>query len=85
MSPLTFTVVPSNRLREKVSPAGTVNELILTVVHLTAELTSLSDEISPTQLLLVEEGLAAENVKRETRVSQNNIGNEGDKKCKHGR
>lgn len=62
-----------------------MNELILTVVHLTAELTSLSDEISPMQLLLVEEGLAAENVKRETSVSQNNIGNEGDKKCKLGK
>lgn len=75
---LTFTVVPVNRLREKVLPAGTVNELMFTVVHLTAELTSLSDEISPTQLLLSEAGLAAENVKRETRVSQKNIVNDCD-------
>ena len=59
-----------------------MNELIFTVAQLTAELTSLRDEISPMQLLLAEEGPAAESVKRETRVSQKNIGNEGDQKCK---
>jgi hypothetical protein len=42
-----FTVVPSIRSSVKVSPAGTVNELIVTVVHSTALATSLIDEIVP--------------------------------------
>ena len=59
-----------------------MNGFIFTVVHLTAELTSLSDEISPVQLLLAKEGRAVENVKRETRVNQNSIANEGDQEFK---
>ena len=74
-------MVPVNRSREKVSPAGTVNELIFTVVHLTAEPTSPSDEISPIQLLLSAVGLVSESKKRETRVSQKCIVNE-DRKFK---
>ena len=44
-----LTVVPSRRDREKVSPAGTVNPLMFTVVHLTASSTSSRDEIVPVQ------------------------------------
>ena len=47
-----LTVVPSRRDREKVSPAGTVNPLMFTVVHLTALETSLMDEIVPVQSLV---------------------------------
>ena len=42
-----LTVVPDARARLKVCPAGTVNELMFTVVHLTAAETSLIDEIVP--------------------------------------
>lgn len=42
-----FTVVPSARSRLNVSPAGTVKELMFTVVHLTAEETSSMDEMVP--------------------------------------
>ncbi len=44
-----FTVVPVARSRLNVSPAGTVNELMFTVVHLTASSTSSNDEIVPVQ------------------------------------
>lgn len=44
-----FTVVPSARSRLKVSPAGTVNELMLTVVHSTASSTSSREEMVPVQ------------------------------------
>ena len=44
-----LTVVPSARARLNVSPAGTVNELMFTVVHLTAAATSSRDEIVPVQ------------------------------------
>lgn len=43
--------MPDTRDSEKVSPAGTVNALILTVVHSTASLTSLMEEMVPTQAL----------------------------------
>ena len=46
-----LTVVPSARARLSVLPAGTVNELMFTVVHLTASETSSSDEIVPTHAL----------------------------------
>jgi hypothetical protein len=42
-----LTVVPARRLMSNVFPAGTVNELMLTVVHLTAAATSSSDAIVP--------------------------------------
>lgn len=42
-----FTVVLSSRSKLNVSPAGTVNELMFTVVHLTAEETSSMDEMVP--------------------------------------
>ena len=42
-----LTVAPVASLRARVSPAGTVNELMLTVVHLTASSTSSKDEIVP--------------------------------------
>lgn len=46
-----LTVVPDARARLKVSPAGTVKELTLTVVHFTAALTSSRDEMVPVQSL----------------------------------
>jgi hypothetical protein len=46
---LIFTVVPSSKLRSNVSPAGTVNELMFTVVHLTALETSDMEEMVPVQ------------------------------------
>ena len=46
-----LTVVPSARSSSKVSPAGTVNELIFTVVHLTALETSDIEEMVPVQEL----------------------------------
>ena len=42
-----LTVVPSAKSRLNVSPAGTVNELMFTVVHLTAADTSDIDEMVP--------------------------------------
>lgn len=42
-----MTVVPSARSNSNVSPAGTVNELIFTVVHLTALDTSDIEEMVP--------------------------------------
>lgn len=50
-----FTVVPVARSRLNVSPAGTVKELMFTVVHLTAAATSSKDEIVPVQSLAVGE------------------------------
>ena len=44
-----LTVVPSARERSNVFPAGTVNELMFTVVHLTAAETSSKDEMVPVQ------------------------------------
>ena len=44
-----LTVVPSAKSRLNVSPAGTVNELMFTVVHFTAAATSSRDEIVPVQ------------------------------------
>ena len=65
-----MTVVPSSSVSINVLPAGTVNGLIFTVVHLTALLTSFKDEIVPTQLL----PLAAEAaVMREIRANKRNI------------
>lgn len=46
-----LTVDPDARARLKVSPAGTVKELMLTVVHFTAALTSSKDEMVPVQSL----------------------------------
>lgn len=46
---LRLTVVPAARERSKVLPAGTMKELMLTVVHLTAAATSSKDEMVPTQ------------------------------------
>ena len=46
-----FTVVPSANLRSNVLPAGTVKELMFTVVHLTAAETSSRDEMVPVQSL----------------------------------
>lgn len=45
-----LTVVPDASSRLNVSPAGTVNEFILTVVHLTASDTSSSEDIVPVQV-----------------------------------
>lgn len=48
---LIFTVVPVSKARLNVTPAGTVNELTLIVVHVMASATSSNDEIVPVQLL----------------------------------
>ncbi len=53
-----LTVVPVPSLRSKVSPAGTVNELMFTVAHLTASSTSSRDEIVPTQSCGVDAAVA---------------------------
>lgn len=46
---LMFTVVSSAKSSSNVSPAGTVNELMLTVVHFTASATSDIEEMVPVQ------------------------------------
>ena len=48
---LMLTVVPSARSRLNVSPAGTVNELMTTVVHFTASSTSSREAMVPVQSL----------------------------------
>lgn len=70
----TLTVVPCSKSRLKVSPAGTVNALMFTVVHCTAAFTSLSDEIVPTHLLDgVACGTALAKVKSEMRTRNGNM------------
>lgn len=46
-----LTVVPVAKSRLSVSPAGTVNELMTTVVHLTASSTSSKEAMVPVQSL----------------------------------
>jgi hypothetical protein len=64
-----LTVVPARRFSANVLPAGTMNPLMLTVVHLTALLTSFKDEIVPTQLLLAT-GVVAMTVVKEIRANE---------------
>lgn len=59
-----FTVVPASKDRSKVSPAGTVNALMFTVVHLTAAETSLKDEIIPVHAVLVAAALTVTTIKQ---------------------
>ena len=67
-----LTVVPSSRFNANVLPAGTVNELIFTVVHWTALVTSSKDEIVPTQLLLTN-GVAAKRVARKNKADEGDM------------
>jgi hypothetical protein len=46
-----LTVVPASKLSANVEPAGTVKPLTLIVMHATAAVTSLSDEIVPVHAL----------------------------------
>jgi len=64
--------VPWSSVSENVSPAGTVNELMFTVVHLTALLTSFKEEIVPTQLLLAAEAPAV-TIAKEIKVKKGSI------------
>jgi hypothetical protein len=64
-----LTVVPASRSNTNVLPAGTMNPLMFTVVHLTALLTSFKDEIVPTQLPLAV-GVVAMTVVKEIRANE---------------
>ena len=67
-----FTVEPVASERLKVSPAGTVKELMLTVVHFTASLTSSRDEMLPVQLAAGEPRTAA-TADRQTRGARRRV------------
>lgn len=70
-----LTVEPWSKSRLKVCPAGTVNALMLTVVHLTALVTSLMDEIVPVHAVLLGAALVtttkAQAAKRLLKVAEN--------------